>query len=175
MGDFLKTAIYQMSNPPATVPITLPATTTPTNIKSVIDMMLAQQMMSLLQGGGLAQGISWQRISEMIVMMSLEDVKSAILNTISTIKNLIATNHTTLWTSFVEHCGSTMDVIRYILYGWIVVRLRKFRQPVQQLHMQQLQDYVEPAYKNQHVITFATNPIFGENLGRLAKTTTCKS
>lgn len=105
-------AVAQQASPPAA-----PA---PSSVKGIVDMLLAQQMMSILQGRGPIRTISWQQISEIIVVMSLDEVKSALMAAATTIKQLLMTNHGTVWEKCVSAAGSVWGAIRYVLYGWLL-------------------------------------------------------
>lgn len=118
------------SNPAATAaPAQEPTRTVPTTqTKGIVDMLLAQQMMSILQGRGTIT-ISWQQISEIIVVMSLDEVKTALISAISTIKQMIVNNSGTIWQKCVDAAGSIVGAIKWIAYGWLVSIWAKRRQP----------------------------------------------
>lgn len=115
-----------------------------TQTKGIVDMLLAQQMMSILQGRG-AVTISWQQISEIIVVMSLDEVKTALISAISTIKQMIVNNSGTIWQKCVDAAGSVVGAIKWITYGWLVSIWAKRRRP----QLTELQSAPRPIYTAQ--------------------------
>lgn len=104
-----------------------PPLPTASSMKGIVDMLLAQQMMSILQGRGSIRSISWKQISEIVVIMSLDEVKSALIAAATTLKQLLMTHHKDIWKKCVSVTGFIWATIRYVLYGWLLIFWRRNR------------------------------------------------